>query len=127
MATIFFEVDGNPIPKQSYVHGSGRGRSHTPQRVKDWQDYVAIKALQAMLAKDLPLFEGKCAIYTTFFRSDRRRVDDGNLSKAVDDALNGVVWVDDSQVHFRMTQKKYDKENPGIKIRVWELADDFGE
>jgi Holliday junction resolvase RusA-like endonuclease len=127
MATVFFEVSGNPLPKQSYRHGSGRGRPHTPQRIKDWQELVALRAMQAMALANLPMFEGKCGIYTLFLRSDKRRVDDGNLSKAVDDALNQVVWIDDSQVHFRMVTKGYSKDSPGIKVRVWELPDEFGK
>lgn len=33
-----------------------------------------------------------------FRRSDRRRIDGDNLSKSVTDALNGIVYGDDSQI-----------------------------
>jgi Holliday junction resolvase RusA-like endonuclease len=43
-----------------------------------------------------------------------------NIIKAVSDALNGTVWIDDSQVIQILSQKVY-SESPGLKISVYKL------
>lgn len=37
-------------------------------------------------------------MHVAFYMQDRRRVDYDNLAKLVTDALNGVAYVDDSQI-----------------------------
>lgn len=43
--------------------------------------------------------------------------DKSNLLKAIEDAFNGVVWVDDSQI-VRGFQTKIYSEEPGVTVRV---------
>ncbi|HET7624386.1 MAG TPA: RusA family crossover junction endodeoxyribonuclease [Verrucomicrobiae bacterium] len=45
------------------------------------------------------------------------------LTRAVEDALTGIVWRDDSQVVSQCLDKKYDKY-PGCTIQVSEVCDD---
>ncbi len=46
------------------------------------------------------------------------RPDLDNLVKAVKDALNGVLWRDDSQV-IELEAKKIYGNPPGVEIEVW--------
>ena len=88
-------VHGNPLPKQSFVY-TGNGGGYTKKSVKIWQDTVGWKAQEAMI--DRAIFEGPVEVWITFWRKDATRVDCDNLAKCVTDALNGIVFSDDSQV-----------------------------
>lgn len=111
---ISFFVDGNPVPKQSYraVHGGG----YTDPRVKAWQEKVADVASLNMRGKDM--LTGLITIELQFFLSDKRRKDWDNLSKGVCDALNGIVYKDDSQIEQATIEKAYSKEEPGVYVLV---------
>jgi len=45
------------------------------------------------------------------------------LSRAVEDALTGIVWVDDAQIIEEHIRKKYNV-TPGVEVRVESLAKD---
>lgn len=120
---ISFTSPGNPLPKQSYRH-SGNG-GYTPARIKSWQECVQIHAINArnLHTKELPddVFESsEFEVHIQFYRKDKRRVDLDNMSKAILDALNNVMWDDDKQVTKLTLEKFYDKENPRAYIRVKE-------
>jgi len=53
-----------------------------------------------------------------FYRSNRQRIDLDNLVKAVFDAANGVVWVDDVQVVNFGARLELDPQNPRTEIFV---------
>ena len=50
----------------------------------------------------------------------RRRKDLPNAGKLEFDALNGIIYHDDSQITFYINEKVYDRENPGCVIKVYE-------
>jgi len=41
--------------------------------------------------------------------------------KALLDACAGILWADDGQIEDLHTMKGFDKENPRVEMRVWEL------
>jgi Holliday junction resolvase RusA-like endonuclease len=118
---IFFFVDGQPRPKQSFKIGRSGGRitGFTPARVKSWQQDVAWAALGHMRGRkiDKPL-EGNLLVRLTFYLGDARRQDSDNLSKAVLDALNGTVWEDDRQVVDLIIAKYICRDRQGVLVRV---------
>lgn len=112
--TINFKVSGNPLPKQSFKMGKRGG--YTEPRIKAWQTKVAEEAGIAMFGKDM--LRGKLEVNIFFIRGDMRRVDLDNLSKAVLDAMNKIVYEDDKQVTALHLYKGYNKDNPGIQVIV---------
>ena len=112
--SVSFFVDGNPVPKQSYraVHGGG----YTDPRVKAWASLVSDHAMLAMAGKDM--LTGLITIELQFFLPDKRRKDWDNLSKGVCDALNGIVYKDDSQIERATIEKAYSKDEPGVYVLV---------
>lgn len=112
---ISFIVDGEPVPKQS-TRFDGKGHAHTDPRVKAWQNTVAWKAREAMQGRE-PL-KGPVSVRAVFVLSNRRRVDCENLIKAVNDAMNGVVFADDSQV-VNLHIVKHVKKSPGVLVQVF--------
>ena len=111
--TRFF-VSGTPVPKQSFK--MGRNGGYTDTRVITWQDIVAYEAKRHFTE---PL-TGDVNEVMVFTRPNRRRVDCENLVKAVNDALNGIAFVDDSQVVHQDITKRFDRANPGVWIEIEE-------
>ena len=54
------------------------------------------------------------------------RIDADNMIKAAQDAMNGVIWLDDVQI-VRLWATKVAAEVPGIDIRVEALMPQVGE
>jgi Holliday junction resolvase RusA-like endonuclease len=115
---ISFFVEGEPRAKQSF-RSLGRRGGYTPARVKAWQTDVAWAAQLRMRA--LGLMEpitGNLTVELTFFLGTARRIDSDNLSKAVQDGLNGVVWEDDQQ-NIRLVVEKYIcRGRQGVLVRI---------
>lgn len=112
---IIFLVDGNPLPKQSFrfVHGGG----YTHPRVKAWQDTVMLRSREVM--QDKVRLAGPVSVRLVFVLKHQRKVDCDNLSKAVLDAMNGIVYVDDSLVcNLHIVKHVMPKAEPGVMIEV---------
>ena len=103
-----------PLPKQSFRYSKGGG--YTDPKIKAWQEHVAWKTKMLCNEPSRECFE----VALVFYRYQKHRVDLDNLSKAVLDGMNGVVWVDDTQVHKLTLEKHYvDRiEKAGIDIHV---------
>ena len=88
-------IEGDPVPKARPRSGRN-GHTYTPQRTRDAEK--VIRDLAAELV-DEP-YDGPVAISCHFECATARRTDGDNLMKLVWDALNGVVYVDDSQIRL---------------------------
>ncbi len=119
---ITFFCPGNPRPKQSFRY-SKKG-SYQTAAVKAWETAVGYKALEAMKLKGYDLFEGRVEVDYRFLRQNRRRADWNNLAKAIDDAMNGVVYKDDSQIKSARVTLGYHKEGAGVWVEVKEMDDE---
>lgn len=137
-----FFVAGHPKAQgsmRSFKH-SKTGRIVTPQnpKVKDWRRTIGYRAAELM--HGTPLFEGPLRVETVFwllrpknhYRTGSNshllkgtapdyphgNVGDGDkLTRAVWDALTGVVWADDCQVVEWVGKKKYN-QSPGVMVTV---------
>ena len=112
---IYFVIEGETIPKGRPRFS--RGRTYTPKRTTDYEEHVresyrAEYPLPTMpFSKDEPLEvvanfyfaipkstpKSKILKFLTNLRPTKRP-DLDNLYKAVTDAINGVVYPDDSQI-----------------------------
>jgi Holliday junction resolvase RusA-like endonuclease len=112
---IIFMVSGEPVPKQS-TRFDGRGRAHTDQRIAVWQACVGWQARETMRA--FPPLTGPVSVRIVFSLGNARRVDLDNLSKAILDAINGIVIKDDRQV-VNLHLMKYIRKTPGVIVEVY--------
>ena len=107
-------VEGNPIPK-----GRPRvvdGHAYTPKATREYESLVSrIAALE--WAQKEPI-KGPLSIQLTFYRADKRRVDWDNLAKTVTDALQGIVYYDDSQIVTALINKRIGCDRPRVEIAV---------
>jgi Holliday junction resolvase RusA-like endonuclease len=128
---IALVVYGHPVPKaRARVVRTKNGKtvSYTPGKTADWEN--SIRA-QALACRPETLLDGPLALEVTFYllrprsrpKRDRfpdRKPDLDNLLKAVKDALNGVVWTDDSRIVDIVVRKRYG-DPPRVEVVVREM------
>lgn len=122
---VAFVVQGNPIPKarpRVVLRGDKQTMAYTPQRTRNWEAWVNWQAKEAMRGR--APFEGPVSMTLKFYRKDRTRVDGDNLEKAVADALNGTVYLDDDQVVECHRYKRLDPAWPRVEVEVWEVEEE---
>lgn len=114
MISITIPIDPIPQPRPKF----GCGRAYQPKRIIDYKKIVQLAARSAMRGKNI--FDKCVAIELKFYRkfkpTSRNYGDFDNLAKAICDALNGVVYNDDSQIVRCVIEKRQDKENPRVEI-----------
>lgn len=134
-------LDGTPVAKaraRVRVVKAGDGRSfasaYTPAKTRKYEDVLRLAASEAMNGR--PPLDGmvrvrivaRLPIPTSFSKAKRgaavsgdlrptTRPDVDNYAKAVLDALNTIVWRDDSQVIDLYVSKFYD-DKPCLAIEV---------
>ena len=124
-------IDGKPEPQlRPRISGN---RMYDPKKTKDYKSYVSLMARKQykgeMLISPLSV---EMDIYRQIPKSvskKRRKLKDDklirpvvkpdvdNYTKGILDALNGIVYKDDSQV-VDLTARKYYSENPRVEINI---------
>lgn len=129
MEIIKFKIPGKVEP-QGRPRATGRGkfiRMYDPPKSKKYKEYV--KEVAKEYAPPEPLEQPlrvRMIISRKYLKSwtkrKRRQAEDGvllpitrpdlsNLCKGIEDALNGLIWKDDSQVIELSLSKIYDEED----------------
>jgi Holliday junction resolvase RusA-like endonuclease len=129
---VEFFIPITPIPK-GRPRFSGRGgfvRSYTPAKTRDYEKNIADFAreyfpepLQGPLAVSLtfnlpiPSSTPKKLATALVGQPHCRRGDVDNFCKAVLDGLNGIAYLDDSQIWELAARKVYGLD-PGVLVRI---------
>ena len=138
MSLVFsFTVPGEPVAKgraRAFVRG-GRIAHYTPDKTERYEARVATFAQQAM-AGARPLVGGvalsvvaRFSIPVSWSKKRRQAAMDGlehvtkrpdldNVLKAIKDGMNGIAWLDDSQVVQLVDCRKVYAEQPGVDVIV---------
>jgi Holliday junction resolvase RusA-like endonuclease len=116
--SISFVVQGEAVPKQSFRFAAG-GRSFQKPRVTAWEEVVRLSGMAARPKPSKEQMAGGWSVALTFYRKSRRAVDIDNLSKAVLDALQGVLWDNDRLVVELHVGKVPVDRDPMVKIEAW--------
>ena len=138
--TISFHVPGQPVGKGRPRIGrvAGQARMFTPAKTASYEGTVAMAAQQAMNGAPLILGPARAVLRlaltvpASWSRVKRSQAlagavrpttkpDADNVVKAIFDAINGVVWRDDSQVVELVLTKVY-ASTPGVSVQIEELA-----
>ena len=131
---IRFEVAGNPQALKR--HRTGKFGNYDPSK----QDKESFLILAHMHRPSKPL-EVPLNVEMTFYfprpkshygtgknvnvlkenapTHHTKKPDAMKLARAVEDALTGIVWKDDSQVWNCMVQKEYTSGQEFVEIRIW--------
>lgn len=138
MITLVFSVEGEPKGKgrPRFSKVGGFVKTYTDQKTRDYESLISKAARTAM--GETPPMEGAVSV-SLYFRlpmpratpkkrmvslldgsvRPTKRPDLDNLDKSVLDAMNGIVYADDSQVVTIHSKKVY-STNPGVDICVME-------
>lgn len=126
---ITFEVPGDPVAK-GRPRATRQGRFYTPEKTVRYESTVALFASQAMEGRQTLAGPLTLEIEATFqwplswgekkrarmpFKTSKPDLD--NVAKAVADAMNGVVYLDDAAVVRLAATKKYG-ERAGLRVCV---------
>lgn len=110
-------IAGDPIPWATGI--APHSHSYVLAKTREWQETVGWQVLSQWSRKPL---EGDLGIEFSFFRESWRWVDLWNLVAAMEDALKGILFVDDSQLKVHKSLLRLVKDRPGVKVTVWEMA-----
>jgi len=125
--SICFEVSGDPVPqpRARISTRGGFGRAYTPgdHPIHAYREAVAAAARAAgaeptdaapiTLIVDLVFARPKSHYRKAGLRADAPKLprpDCSNVLKGIEDALNGVAWVDDTQVGKVIIEKTFGTE-----------------
>ncbi|WP_100408293.1 RusA family crossover junction endodeoxyribonuclease [Bacillus solitudinis] len=133
-SNIRFTIDGEPVAQGRPRFG--KGKVYDPEKSRNFKQYVKLVASQHKPEKPI---EGQIQLMVEIYRSIPKSMpkykrelikdmkvrpvtkpDVDNYIKAIKDALNGVIWRDDSQVVTLVVSKWY-SENPRVEVNVIEL------
>lgn len=120
MIELAFTVPGLPVPKERPRLGK-RGHVYTPRATSSFERTVGAFALRAMALagwrrpRDA---DDRFALTANVYWPDARRRDLDNVVKAVADSLNGLVYIDDSQIDELHAFGAIDRERPRVEIRI---------
>lgn len=138
MQKLMFEILGSPIgqgrPKFSTING--HAKAYDPEKSRNYKAYVRMLATQAMKENDFAIITGPCAIkiwaYFDIPKSKSKKFkeaaleakerptkkpDADNIVKAILDALNGLVYKDDSCI-VELSCVKYYSDVPRVEVYV---------
>lgn len=123
MTILELTLYGDPIPK-GRPRMSPSGHAHTPERTRS-AERAAVAAIQSAMVGIAPV-STPVGIHVEFFCATRRRTDGDNLLKLVTDAMNELVYLDDSQIELwsGRVHRGVGKKLALTTIRVWELSTD---
>ena len=132
---ISFTIPGKPVA-QGRPRAARRGNRimmYDPKPSKDYKEYVAKIAkeyapeepTEAALGVQMKIYR---EIPKSTTKKDRRLINEGlkrpvvrpdtdNYTKAILDALNGIIYKDDSQI-VDLKASKYYSDNPRVEIKI---------
>lgn len=143
--SVQFIVPGKPEPQGDLASGRAGKLYHKNKALRPWRDVVHDQGVAAMAGHwrirhqpqgpgAIPLFERAVEVSIEFvlkrpvsYPKTRtpdavKKPDTDKLTRAILDALTGVVWQDDSQVvRFRDIHKRTAElgETPGCVVQIW--------
>jgi len=138
---VHFEIETPPVAKgrPRYARRGNFVQTYTPTKTRDYEDVIRENAKMAMgmsepletplnvllmFGMPIPSSTPKKALegYLDGSVKHIKKPDLDNLAKAVLDAMNGVVYLDDNQICRLTIEKNYDPV-PKISISVREEVD----
>lgn len=140
-----FDIPGVPVGK-GRPRAAKRGKHiqlYTPEKTATYEGVIALTARQAMagglllegpvatvmeirlpIPQSWPKRKQAAALAGTEYPT--KKPDADNVIKAIFDALNGVVWHDDTQVVDIVVRKRY-AAVPGVAVEIVRITEPVGQ
>ena len=96
---ITYTIPRRPEPKQRPRKGKN-GNVYTPAKTREYEEYVGWCATEALHAKRInrPMMGDVKLTARFYFKNKKNRPDLSNLTKALEDGMNGIAYIDDKQI-----------------------------
>jgi crossover junction endodeoxyribonuclease RusA len=122
VALLDITVPGDPQQKERPRFG--QGRTYTPAKTSNAE--LVIRTLASSSRRGRPPTQAPVGMALEFYRATNHRADVDNLAKLVMDALNKVIYFDDSQVQelFVRVHRGVGRTKARTEIYVWGLPVD---
>jgi len=138
---VTFKVDATPVPKARarYVRRGNHISTYTPDKTRNYESLIKQAAIEAMgssepletpvtlylyirapIPKSLPKKRMEACL--NGLEKPIKKPDASNVLKSVEDAMNGVVYKDDSQIVNIHVSKVYSSVS-GIDVCIKECLD----
>lgn len=135
---IKFTIDGEPTAagRPRFTSQNGHNRAYDPKESRDYKSYVRMVAslnkpnepltdalwLQVNIYRKMPKSFSKIKQQQAERRILRptTKPDSSNYLKLLEDACNGIIWKDDSQL-CDVIVKKYYSARPRVEIEVGKI------
>lgn len=125
---LSFTVPGPPVPKERARvvrrrDGSGKSIGVTPSKTKKYEARVRTAAIAALAhwrakTKQRWIATGEFELYCAFYFKDGHRRDLDNCIKSCGDALNGLLYDDDSQLAKLEAERFLRETRPRAEVTV---------
>lgn len=102
---------------------TGKKRGYTPDKTANYEDLVGWTCRSVYRGR--PSRE-RISMSLIIYDVAGRRCDASNVQKAIEDGLNGVAYVDDSQIDEYDVQRARVPEMVGVDVCVFTLGDGDG-
>lgn len=138
--TIEFTIPGEPIAQGRPRAGktrTGQTVIYDPAKSRNYKQYIQLvargyapkKPMEGALSMTVKIYRPMLKNFSKKRRQEAEaglyrpttKPDNSNYIKGIEDALNGVIYKDDSQIVSSKIEKYY-SENPRVEIRVEEVA-----
>jgi len=100
---MHFVIPGEPVSKER-PRFTSTGRTYTPAKTRDAEKRIAELFIRET---DGTCFESFVELKIVLWLGTKRRKDADNMAKLIQDALNGLAFIDDNQVFELTVSKKY--------------------
>ena len=115
-----FVLYGEPKSKER-PRMSKTGHMYTPKRTREAEQEIANVYIEKC---GEVFFEKTVEMRVSFFLGNKRARDGDNMQKLVQDALNGVAYIDDKQIRvITVTVWDTTKENARTEVSLYEIED----
>lgn len=128
---ITFTVFGNPVPKaraRTVRLKNGMTTTFTPKKTENWEDMIRLQILEHKPDK---LIDQAIAIKAIFVLQRPKSIpkkrhypetkpDLDNLLKSLTDAMEGIIYTNDSRIVQKDVAKIYG-DPPRVEVEVWSV------
>jgi Holliday junction resolvase RusA-like endonuclease len=128
---ISVTIPGPPVPKYRprlvrSIHDPvldtirKRARAYTPAKSRDYERHVRACASATSMQQRWPKYTpgDEYAVTMQIYFPDARRRDLTNVAKSVEDACNGILWYDDSEIIHLELHGVVDRVRPRVELHV---------
>lgn len=115
---LSFHIPGPPV---TWKRSNGSGRRFTEAKDRAYRAHVRICASVELLAHLSFPANARYSVHMAVKQATRGDADLSNYAKSVEDALNGVVWNDDSQIDRLLVERLWEGET-GTRVTVEVIA-----